>query len=380
MKKFYQIGASALLTLIVLAGCGGGADGGSGGMTDDSITISGTISVPTGQTALVANALQSTNLDGAHVNVCTIQDGALTVLPAHTTVLADSSGAFVISVDRNDVPSHRQMYVCASPPNSSDYTVFAPIPQDLLPEDLTEVTTISVNPNTNTTLITRYACSQPVMLLNANRCLATDQNQLQILNNALNNYFDANGGVTPDLSNLTALLNNIANDGDVQPLFEAWLGEVEDLDLANLIEGAQDFTSTTIPAPEGNDDNGEGSVNISGFSCDYSNLGDGIIDATIAVAGSSGGGNVNVFTVFFTFDGTNLLSPDTLGCGNWQQSGGLGSCTKLSVSSDTTNYIGTSSFLYNEGFEPASVSVQVKGYQSGSPTVLDSATQTVPCG
>ena len=380
MIKHYQIRALVLLTLILLVGCGGGAGGGGGSMTDDSITISGTISVPTGQTALVANAIQSTSLDGAHVNVCTIQDGVLTVLPSHTTVLADSSGAFVISVDRNDVPSNRQMYVCASPPNSTSYTVFAPIPQDLLPEDLTEVTTVSVNPDTNTTLITRYACSQPVLLFNSNRCLSTDQNQLKILNNALNNYYDANGGIIPDLSNLTTLLNNIANDGDTQPLFEAWLGEVDGLNLTDFIEGAQDFTNPNIPAPEGADVSSAGSVSISGFSCDFSNLGDGIIEATIAVAGSAGGGSLNVFTVFFTFDGTSLGSPDTLGCGNWQQSGGLGTCTKLSVSSDTTNYIGTSSFLYNVGFEPSSVSVQVKGFQSGSPTVLDSATQTVACG
>ncbi|UCH80307.1 MAG: hypothetical protein JSW20_11250 [Nitrospiraceae bacterium] len=373
MNKYYRIGSSVLLTLIVLAGCGGGTDGGS--MTNDSITISGTISVPTGQPALVA---QST-LGGAHVNVCTIQDGALTVLPAHTTVLADSSGAFVISVDKNDVPSNRQMYVCASPPNLTNYTVLAPIPEDLLPEDLTEVATISVNPNTNTTLITRYACSQPVLLFNANRCLATDQNQLQILNNALNNYFETNGGAIPDLSNLTTLLNDIANDIDVQPLLEAWLGEVDGVGLTDFIESAQDFTNPTIPTPEAVDNNSGESVSISGFSCDFSNLGDGIVEATIAVAGSAGGGNLNVFTVFFTFDGSSLSSPDTLGCGNWQQSGGLGTCTKLSVSSDTTNYIGTSSFLYNEGFEPNSVSVQVKGFQSGISTVLDSATLTVAC-
>lgn len=362
----------------VLLSCGGSSSSGSSSSDSETLTISGTVSIPSTQSSSinVLAAFTNSELDGAHVNVCTIQDGTLETLSGQSSVLSDSSGSFSISIDVNDIPSNNQMWVCASSPTSGDYTILAPIPEDSLPSESNEVTTVSVNPNLNTTLITRYACGQNIMLFNANKCLAVDEDQFSILDTALDDYFAGNSGVEPDLSDLDSLLSNIANDSTTQSTFQSWLSEVSGVDYSDFISDAQGLELPSIP--EASSADGDESVSVTGLACDLSTS-DGITTATISAAGTAGGGDLNVFTVFFTVDGGDLTSPDSLGCGNWQQSGGLGSCTKLSVSADTTSFIGSLEVLRNEGSGPTTIVVQVKGYQSGSSTVLASDTETTTC-
>ncbi|MFH1652895.1 MAG: hypothetical protein ABIE74_02465 [Pseudomonadota bacterium] len=383
----------AILIISLMAACGSSSSSGgdSGG---GSITITGTVTTGSSQQssisrqeglfahvigffAKIAKAFSSSGLSGAHVNVCTIQDNTLQPLSGQATVLADSNGAFTISIDYSDIPTSRQLFVCAAPPSSSDdYTVLAPIPQDLLPTDSTEVTTVSVNPNVNTTIITRYACGQNIMLFNASKCLKMDQAQMQVLNDSLDNYFNNNPGTTPDLANLSDLLGAIANDDAPKTIFESWLSEVPDTTYNDFISGAQNFTKPTIPAPSGGD-TGSGSVSIGAFSCTRTTNRDQSIHIAISAEGSGGGGNMNVVTIFFSKDGSDLFEPSVLTCQGWSQTGGLGTCSKATSSTETVTWVGT--YIYDTYTAPTSIKVEVKGYESGSSTVLDSAEQTVTC-
>lgn len=344
--------------------------------TAETLTITGTVSILSLQNSATsfAAAFNNTELDGAHVNVCTVQDGVLATLPGQSSVLTDSSGAFTISVDVGDIPESRQMWVCAAAATSGDYAILAPIPEDLLPSDTNEVATVSVDPNTNSTIITRYACGQNVMLFNTNKCLAVDNDQSTTLHDALDAYFTVHADAEPDLSATSQLWNDLANDETVRSLFESWLSEIDGVSYDDFIADAQEFAEPAIPLASTDDL----AIEITGFACDMTTT-DGITTVTLSAAGTVAGDSVDVFTVFFSVDSADLTAPETLGCGNWEQTGGAGSCTKTSVSSSSTSFIGSSELLYNEGLEPTTIEVFVEGYASGSATALVSESETTTC-
>lgn len=387
MSKYIVLGF-LILSLPFLTKCGGGGGGGGSG-ANDTFNITGTVSVPAGQlNKISAEAFTNTAFAGAHVNVCTIQNGMLAPLPAHPTVLADASGSFDISVNKNDVPSNKQMWVCASPPTSDNFTVLSPIPEDLFPEDLTDVSTISVNPNTNTTIITRYACSTPIMLFNSNKCLATNQNQLQVLNNALDAYASENPSATVDLGNLSTPLSDIANDSSMKLVLVPWLAEVPDVSYANFILGAQVlFTNPTIPSPSGDDGSGDdASASISGLIC-VKSLAEPTLAfpeprtlLTVNASGSAGGGDeVQLVSILFNYDTLGQQEPSTLDCGSWEQDE-QSTCEPLQSSGNIANFTATSLLTVSPGpLEPSSVTVEVAVIGAGI-IPLAFTEQTVTCG
>jgi hypothetical protein len=374
--------------LVTLTACGGGSSGSDNDA--NALTITGTVSVAADQQAALswprsllaklssffvndALAYPTTPL-AAHVNVCIPQSNGLVPVPGHPTVVADAAGAFVISVDKNDIPASRQMFVCAKEPTADAYTVLAPISEDLLPADLSEVTTISVNPNANSTMITRYACSEPVMLFNSGRCARIENSRQIALRNAFNNFLDNNPQITIDLRSIDTTLAQLSNDFTVFTELDNWRqSEASGVTFQEFDAGAQNFAEPNVPNPQ------TVGVSVDDMACDISSNGDGSVTVTIAATGSGGGGNINVITNFLRIDGfgDDLISPD-LGCfGGWQQTGGLATCSKGSLGSEFTSWIATYSFPTFT--PPADVTSIVNGFASGSPTVLATDNDTAVC-
>jgi len=292
LRYLFLIGVIAF-GLIMIVGCNGGEGAVNGA---DTIIITGTVYTAIGQQASLskkdgwfafisdlfirtANAFLSTSLPAAHVNVCTIQNNQVEPLPAHPTVLADSRGTFVISVNKNDVPLNREMFVCVAEPTSSSYTIIKQIEKKDLPDDLTDVTTISVDPDVNDTIITRFACSQPVLFYTEGKCIEIP-NQIPTPRDALDNFFDRYPDMVPDLRDMVALINFIAKDVDVRPVLDAWRqAGASGVGYWEFISGAQNFTNPNIPAPEdeeaegddggdgGDGDGGGGGTGVAGTLC-----------------------------------------------------------------------------------------------------------------
>jgi len=118
-------------------------------------------------------------------------------------------------------------------------------------------------------------------------------------------------------------------------------------------------------------------VSVATFTCslitDENNNTFVILDAQ----GTGGGGNVNIITVFFRFAEDHLVSPETLDCGSWSQTGGLGTCTKGSASAETIKWDAWVKQFDNT--PPSSITIEVKGWVSGNSTPLVSAENSATC-
>lgn len=325
MNKYYQIGALILLILILVAGCGGGGDGGGSSGTNGSentITISGTISIPSNQAVApikqhmvfssIANVIAISPLVGAHVNVCTMQNNELLPLPAHPSVLTDSSGSFVISVDKNDVPSDRQMWVCASNA-AGTFDVLVGI-EEFLPEDLDEVTTVSVNPTLNTTIITRFQCSGPILLFNGGKCnKILDTETKSLLVNALDTFFSDNPLIIPDLQDFSIVFDNVEFQNVIFPEFDLWLPDIPDVDFPDFVDGAKNFVNPVIPLGlQGNlTGSWNGSCQISGEEFESVS---GSFSASISATG--------IITGSISGDDSGSISGTASGTGNFSATAG----------------------------------------------------------
>lgn len=322
--KMFRLAVFIILLSFVAISCGGGGDGGGSSGTNGSentITISGTISAPSDQAPAplkldrvftsIPNVFAISALAGAHVNVCTIQNNELLPLSAHPSVLANSNGSFTISVNKNDVPSSRQMWVCASNA-AGTFDVLAGI-EELLPEDLDEVTTVSVNPNTNTTIITRFQCSGPILLFNGGKCNEVSVAEKSLLVNALDTFFSDNPLIIPDLQDFSIVFDNVEFQNVIFPEFDSWLPDIPDVDFPDFVDNAKNFVSPDIPL--GLQGNLTGSWN---GSCQISGEEFESVSGSFSVSISKTG----VITGSISGDDSGSISGTASGTGNFSASAG----------------------------------------------------------
>jgi hypothetical protein len=384
-----------VITTIVVAVLAASACNGTDDSEGGEIILEGEIVVPAeGRRAADRSASGESRvfptrpLQGAHVNVCTVQDGALAPLRAHPTVLAGATGRFNISINSRDIPASKQMFVCASEPTSGAYNVLAPVPPHMFPATDTGVTTISVNPDTSSTVITRYACNRAVLFHTPTRCLPITQHPIMTIDAAIGIHLSQITSA-PSLSGPGALINAIAADETVAEYLRDWFDEAPDATFEEIVQAAVDFGLVNLPAPSpgtvpgvdagpGPDGGGPpapGATVVESFTCDTE--GQMPVNVTLTASGRGGGGGVNTFTVDVHNDEGSLGPGIDLDCGTWEESGGIDQCSPGPGAPTTTSWTATTTFPVFE--LPLEATVEILGYASGSPEVVASDEKSVTC-
>lgn len=314
----------------------------SGGGSGDPnvITVTGRVFQPNSNTALIwEGSLPSSSLSYAHVNLCTVNtENKLERIAGTSTVIANSNGAFSLSINRLNIPSNKIIIVCVSSPSGA-FQAYSVVPFDLLPTESNQVTSVTVNVSSETTILTRVLCSESILFTSPTKaCSALEADQEFLLNSLegqlsivpsytfsssnWNSLFEENGTATGFKSALNTW-------GAAQGLESAWLNS--SITSGQSFQPASNLISKSDPTGIWN-----GTWNVSsptecaGMTGSWS--------ATFALSGNSVSG---VWSAPGVADG-NFSGTSTDGSLNFQVSGGGGSVSFLgSIGTDGISITGS---------------------------------------